>query len=97
MPVAPDVCHGRKPRCFRDAKRVVPMPWVHQPPVTTWLQEYPLREPWVSCESNTIGCPTCFVGPSQLLLSSPRIPDSSVDVKGNPLAIVEQHLQQTNF
>jgi hypothetical protein len=95
-PVALDVCHGRKPRHLRDTERVVPMPWVHQPPVATWLQENPLTEPWVSCESNTTSFPACFVGPSLLILPPPHLPSSSVDVEGSLLVIVDPCLWYTN-
>ena len=85
-----DVCHGSKQRHFQDAKRVVP-------PVATWVQEDPLPEPWVSYESYATDFLACFVAPSWLLLPSLRLPSSFVDVKANPLAIVEPHLRQTNL
>jgi hypothetical protein len=85
-----DVCHGSKQRHFQYAKRVVP-------PVATWVQEDPLPEPWVSYVSDAKSFPTHFVTPSRPLLPPLHLPSSSVDVKGNPLAIVEQHLRQTNF
>jgi hypothetical protein len=96
MPVAPDVCHGRKPWCLQDTERVIPMPWVHQPPITSCLQENPLPEPWVSYELNTTGFPACFVGPSQFLFPPPHPPGSSVDVEGSLLTTMDPHLHYTN-
>jgi hypothetical protein len=71
------------------------MPLVHQPPIVAWPQADPLPGPWVSCESNAIGFPTHFVGPSRLLLSSPRLPGSFVDVDGNSLVVVDPRLRHT--
>ena len=68
------------------------MPWVHQPPVVAWLHVDPLPEPWVSCESNTTGFPARFVAPSQLLFPLLHLPDSSIDVEGNPLAVMDPRL-----
>ena len=90
--MASDVCHGRKPWHFQDIEGVVPMPWVHQPPVAAWLQVDPLPEPWVSYVSNMTSFPTLFVTPSRPLLPSLHLPSSSVDVEGNPLAAMEQHM-----
>ena len=91
-PVALDVCHGRKPRRLQDAKRVIPIPLVHQPPIVAWLPADPLPEPWVSCESNATGFPTHFVAPSRLLLPLLHILGSSIDDEGNPLAVVDPRL-----
>ena len=85
-----DVCHGSKQRHFQDAKRVVP-------PVATWVQEDPLPEPWVSYESDATGFSAHFVAPSQLPLPMLRLPGSSVDVEGNPLAVMDPHPRNTNF
>jgi hypothetical protein len=92
MPVAPDVCHGSKPWHFQDVERVIPMTWVHQPPVAAWIQSDPLPEPWVSCVSNVTSFLACFVTPSRPLLPPLCLPSSFIDVEGNPLATMEQHM-----
>jgi hypothetical protein len=94
--VASDVCHGSKPWNFQDVERVIPMPWVHQPPVTAWLQEDPLPKPWESYESNKTGCPASFVGLSRFLLSLPRLPGSFVDVKETLPAVADPRLHYTS-
>jgi len=96
MPMAPDVCHGNKLWNLRDAERVAPMLWVHQPPVTAWLQEDPLPKPWGSYESNVTGFPTHFVGLSQLLLLTPRLPSSSVDVEETLPVVADPRLRYTS-
>jgi hypothetical protein len=95
--MAPNVCHCRKPRCLRDIERVVPMPWVHQPPVVGWLQVDPLHEPWVSHVSDKTSCPTRFVTPSWPLLPPLCLPGSSIDVEGNPMDVMDPHMRHTNF
>jgi hypothetical protein len=96
-PVAPYVCHCSKPRCLQDTKRVVPMPWVHQPPVLGWLQVDPLPKPWVSHVSDETIFPAHFVTPSWPLLPPLCLLDSSVDVEGNPMDVMDPHLRHTNF
>jgi hypothetical protein len=94
--VAPDVCHGNKLRHLRDAERVVPKLWAHQPLVAAWLQADPLPEPWESYESNETGFPAHFVGLSQLLLPPPRLPGSSIDVEETLPVIADPRLHYTS-
>jgi hypothetical protein len=95
-PVASDVCHDNKLWHLRDAERVTPKLWAHQPLVVAWPPTDPLPEPSESYVSNETGFPARFEGFSLLLLPPPHLPGASDDVMEARPVVADLRLHHTS-